>query len=152
MSIDWKDLFLSFQGRIGRMHFWIAFLVLVGAGALLQFIPIIGQLLGLALLWPQVAIQAKRLHDMGRTAWFALIPPVVTVLCGVAAAVTGGATVMAAYRRNDADALATAAGGVGLIALFIVLPFLTLVGFLLWIGLSRSQPHDNRYGPPPETP
>lgn len=152
MTIDWKSLFLSFDGRIGRIHFWLGFALLFGVSFVLQFIPIIGQLLGLLLLWPQVAIHAKRLHDIGRTAWLMLVPFLVTVVCFVAAAVTGGAAVLGAMRQQDNAALATAAGGAAFVILFLVLPFLVGLGFLLWVGLSRSQPHDNRYGPPPATP
>jgi uncharacterized membrane protein YhaH (DUF805 family) len=152
MNIDWKDLFLSFEGRIGRTHFWIGFALLFGVSFLLQFIPVIGQLVGLLLLWPQVAIHAKRLHDFGRTALLMLVPFVVTIVCIVAAAVTGGAAIFAAMRQNNNDALAQGAAGAGLLIIFLVLPFLVALGFLLWVGLTRSDPGENRYGPPPAVP
>ena len=42
--MDWKTLFLSANGRIGRQPFWIGVAILIVAGMVLNFIPIIGQL------------------------------------------------------------------------------------------------------------
>lgn len=149
MQIDWKALFLDMNGRIGRIQFWIGFGIIIAVSLVLQIVPIIGQLLGLLLIWPQVAVHAKRLHDMGRTAWLMVIPLVVTIACVVAAVMSGGATVLAAMRQDDNQALASAAGGIGLTLLFLLLPILVGFGFLLWVGLSRGDPQPNRFGPPP---
>lgn len=149
-KLDWKFLFLSFQGRIGRIHFWIAFLILVGASVVVQLVPIVGQLAFLVLFWPHLAIQAKRLHDIGRPAWLMAIPPAVTFLAGFLGALVGGPAFMAAMKQNSAVDFSDLTRGIIAVSLAILAPFLTLVGFLLWIGLSRSQPRDNRYGPLPE--
>ena len=149
-KLDWKFLFLSFQGRIGRIYFWIAFLLLVGAGVVVQLIPIVGQLIGFALLWPHLAIQAKRLHDIGRSAWLMAIPPAVTFVSVSLGAYIGGPTLIAALNRNDSGAIADLSRGLVVMLLSVAIPLLILAGFLLWIGLTRSQPRCNRYGPLPE--
>jgi hypothetical protein len=47
---------LSFNGRIRRQHFWIGWLICLGAGVVLGWIPILGTLLSIALIWPNLAI------------------------------------------------------------------------------------------------
>ena len=82
--MDWNYLFTSFEGRIGRQPFWIGSLALTVAsfvvslvmaaifgqgvlGSLLQFI------VALAILYPSVAIAAKRFHDRDKSGWWILI-------------------------------------------------------------------------------
>lgn len=77
-----QQMFFSFDGRISRREFW-----LYGVGGLLG-LGLLGQaLLGiagmkaehadlavnLALVWPALAISAKRWHDRGRSAAWLLI-------------------------------------------------------------------------------
>src|SRR5690554_5930167 len=73
-GVDWQNLFLSFEGRTRRSHFWIAWLILLGVGVVAGWIPILGALISLALIWPNLAISVKRLHDMGRSGWLVLVP------------------------------------------------------------------------------
>ncbi len=150
MRIDWKALFLSTRGRVGRQAFWIAFAVLIVVGIVLNLIPIIGQLLALLLVWPYVAVGAKRLHDVGRTAWWMLAPLLLSIGCFVAAAVAGGASFLAAFQQNDNQAIGQAVGGLGVLLLLVCLAILIPPGFLLWLGLDKGDEGTNRYGPPPE--
>lgn len=77
---DFASAMFSFNGRLRRQHFWISWLILFGAGFVTGLIPIIGGLIGLVLIWPNVAITVKRLHDMGKTGWFAVIPWVANIV------------------------------------------------------------------------
>lgn len=54
----------SFEGRTRRSHFWIGWLICLGVGVVAGWIPIIGALISLLLIWPNLAIPVKRLHDM----------------------------------------------------------------------------------------
>ena len=54
-GFDWQKLFLSFEGRIRRSHFWIGWLILLGVNVVISWIPIIN-LLGIVLIWPNLAI------------------------------------------------------------------------------------------------
>jgi uncharacterized membrane protein YhaH (DUF805 family) len=112
-------------------------------------VPIIGWLLGFLLIWPQIVIHAKRLHDMGHTAWLLFAPFVISIAAFVAAAVVGGAGLLAAMQQGEWSGMWTAAGGIGLSIILVMIAFLTGIAFLLWVGLSRGQPGENRYGPPP---
>ncbi len=76
------QILFSFRGRIPRKVFW-----LYGVGALLLFSVISMLLLGIAgveqrkaevianalLIWPGLAIGAKRWHDRDRSGWWVLI-------------------------------------------------------------------------------
>lgn len=151
--MDWKALFLSPNGRIGRRDFWIGFLIIFVASIVTNVIPVIGHLLGLLLLWPQVCIHAKRLHDASRSAWLMLIPFGVFIVCLVLALVTGGAAVVSAIMMGnsgqDAAATAAAMSGAAAVGGFFALAVLVGFAFLLWVGLSKGTDGPNTYGPPP---
>jgi len=88
--MNWGQLLFSFDGRIGRGTYWgftVAVIVLFcllggvmfmttdfsnpqggsGIGGILAFVA------GLAIIWPALAIQAKRWHDVDKSAWWILI-------------------------------------------------------------------------------
>lgn len=90
--MNWKNLLFSFEGRVGRGPYWGLFLVSVvlfggltamsvmsalnaadpaaaGGGALSA----VTMIAGLLFLWPALAIQAKRWHDVDKSAWWILI-------------------------------------------------------------------------------
>jgi uncharacterized membrane protein YhaH (DUF805 family) len=93
--MDFAHLFFSFDGRIRRMHFWIGVIVLwvvqwavwsvtiggaMGAavmagnpGAAFSGVGLIGVVVFVAMVWPSVALQAKRWHDRNKTGWMVLI-------------------------------------------------------------------------------
>ena len=66
--------YIDFDGRASRSEYWWFFLLAVG----LSFIPVIGWILRLVILLPSLAVQARRLHDMNRSAWWLLllVPPI----------------------------------------------------------------------------
>lgn len=76
-----SELYFSFNGRIGRQTFWIhGVLLLAGIYLVALLLDALfgaeGGLLGLItllLIWPQLAIQAKRWHDRDKSAWWLLI-------------------------------------------------------------------------------
>ncbi|WAC59418.1 DUF805 domain-containing protein [Brevundimonas sp. SL130] len=148
-GLDWQKLLFAFEGRTRRSHFWIGWLILLGVGVVAGWLPIIGSLISLALIWPNLAISVKRLHDMGKTGWLIAIPwasSVVFFIVGfvmvVMAAVANG---MTDYDFDEDPAAMLALIGPGIIA-FLLSAVVPLI-FLLWIGLVDSQKGDNRYGP-----
>ncbi|HZZ37412.1 MAG TPA: DUF805 domain-containing protein [Caulobacteraceae bacterium] len=106
--MNFANLFLSFNGRTRRLHFWIGLIILWvieavifsvflggaiaaaaagggganGASAMFAGTGLIGCLLLLALVWPALAIQVKRWHDRDKSGWMVLINliPLVGVL------------------------------------------------------------------------
>jgi uncharacterized membrane protein YhaH (DUF805 family) len=150
--MDWKTLFLDANGRIGQKDFWIGWLVLFVAGFILGLIPVIGFLIAIANIYFSICLHAKRLHDMGKTAWLMLIPFGASVVGMAIAFAVGGAAMFAGAMGDDATAAAGAAGGmIAAILVFLVI-FVVNIGFLLWVGLTKGDPMDNRFGPPRTQP
>lgn len=149
-GFDWKTLLFSFEGRIRRSHFWIGWLILLGVGVVAGWIPFLGALISLLLIWPNLAITVKRLHDMGQTGWLVVVPWVVSIVgMFVGFGMIGMSAVMnaAALENEDPAAILALIGpAFGLLALIL----LVSLGFLLWIGLTDSQKGDNRFGPNPK--
>ena len=117
-----KDLLFSFEGRIGRKPFWLTLLAMVavgilinvlvlgamfagaasadpeggGGGAMGAVIMVVMVVLGVAMLWISLAVQAKRWHDLDKSAWWILINLVPAVgglialiMCGFMAGTQG---------------------------------------------------------------
>ena len=72
-GFDFQKAMFSFDGRLRRSHFWIAWLILFAIGFVVGMVPVIN-MLGIVLLWPHLAIGVKRLHDMGKPGWLIAIP------------------------------------------------------------------------------
>ncbi len=149
-GFDWKVLLFSFQGRIRRQHFWIGWLILLGAGVVAGWIPFLGGLIALALIWPNLAIAVKRLHDMGQSGWLVAIPWVVTIVAvfvGFGTVGISAITNAAALENEDPAAIiALITPAIGMVAVIC----LVNLGFLLWIGLTPGTNGDNRHGPDPK--
>jgi uncharacterized membrane protein YhaH (DUF805 family) len=114
--------FRWFQGRAGRREYWtqIAFLFVVSylmAGA--------SPILKLVLTVILMLIQIRRVHDLGRSAWWAVAATVAPILL-----------IVPVLRVASLD-VATITGVVFELILLLV------------IGVPPGDPDDNRFGPPP---
>ena len=149
--MDWKSLFFSAEGRIGRGEFWIGWLVLLGVSVVTGWIPLIGMLISLVAIYCTVCIYAKRLHDMGKSGWLQVIPIAVGILAGgwAVMSIGAGAAMSAMSGGSDEAVAAGALGGLGMGLLGLAVAFLVWIGFLLWIGLTPGEPAANRFGAPP---
>ena len=152
-------LFISPRGRIRRGVFWLGFAAVMVASLLLSAIRWPGQPLVLLLLWPQICIYGKRLHDMGRSAWLLLLVFAALAVIFLIAAALGLLGFSAGFRpapRLDAHGMAvqTAASHLPLTLLLVgfgvfLVGLTCSLAFLLWVGLSKGAPAGNRFGPPP---
>lgn len=136
-------------GRIGRTVYWAGFIIIMALSVGLGALGPIGGLFALMLVWPQICIQAKRLHDINRSAWLMLIPIVVIIGSWIMAAQVGGAPLMMAMESNDNDALVKLANNRPSVLFVVVAPILVGFGFLFWVGLTGGAIGPNRFGPPP---
>ena len=151
--MNWQFLFLSANGRIGQKDFWIGFLILFVGGFILGLIPVIGQIISIALIYPWVCLFSKRLHDFGKTGWLAAVPFGIWAIAGVLAVMAmigGGAAAVGAAGAGVGDAAAAggmmaALAGMGLV---LMLAFVVYIGFTLWVGLTKGDPASNKYGAP----
>jgi uncharacterized membrane protein YhaH (DUF805 family) len=149
--MDWKSLFFSAEGRIGRQAFWIGWLMLLGVQVVAGWIPVVGHALGLVALFAWVCLCTKRLHDMGRSGWWQA-PPFALSLALVIGSVMwiGVGAALAAIGDGNPEVVALA--GVGVLLMSIVVAFVSMIAFTLWVGVAEGEPGENRYGEPPLTP
>ena len=95
--MDWKYLFTSFEGRIGRQQWWLGYLAAIAAlvivmlflrttyGDVLGYgapeddssVPVVAAIIMvvcyLAFTYASLALSAKRWHDRGKSAWWILV-------------------------------------------------------------------------------
>jgi uncharacterized membrane protein YhaH (DUF805 family) len=74
-----KD-YAVFSGRARRKEYWMYTLFYIIFAVALSIVDsilgmvVLGTIYSLALLIPSIAVTVRRLHDTGRTGWWALIP------------------------------------------------------------------------------
>jgi uncharacterized membrane protein YhaH (DUF805 family) len=133
----WITLFTSPSGRISRRQFWLhGMLVIVVCDLLLTWIPLIGQLLALALLWGSICIGFKRFHDVGYPGWWSLV----SIVPFFASAVLFS---LSFYFYNLAGLLwllTEVLAGIGL---------LIALAQLIFVYIRPGQQGPNQYGPDP---
>jgi uncharacterized membrane protein YhaH (DUF805 family) len=74
--------YANFNGRARRQEYWMFFLVnfiiafVLGfiAGLVSPQLALIGNIYSLAVLMPGIAVAVRRVHDVGKSGWFILIP------------------------------------------------------------------------------
>jgi len=146
--MDWKSLFFSAEGRIGRQAFWIGWLMLLGVQVVAGWVPLIGQVIGLIAVFAWVCLCTKRLHDMGRSGWWQLLPMVLGPVLIIGSALSiGFSAIFGEITNIDTDWAALA--GVGGLVVSVAIAFFSLAAFTLWVGVSEGQVGENRYGEPP---
>lgn len=79
--------YANFNGRARRKEYWmfvlfnfIASFILGFIGGLLDF-PILANLYSFAVLLPSIAVGVRRMHDVGKSGWYILIPIYNFILC-----------------------------------------------------------------------
>jgi len=72
--------YATFSGRARRKEYWMFVLFnfivsfVFGFGSVLIGMPVIANLYTLAVLLPSIAVGVRRMHDVGKSGWFLLIP------------------------------------------------------------------------------
>ncbi len=105
--MNWKNLLFSFEGRVGRGPYWMYFVVMLvvfGGLSALSMMALVNaenpssaggmaslpmMIAMLVMIWPSLAILAKRWHDVEKSAWWILIA-FVPVVGGLIALVFNG--------------------------------------------------------------
>lgn len=81
---DWQYLFSSFEGRINRQPFWTGVVVLIVInvaiaivtsilGAIWGPLSYLGTIASLIMIYPALALYAKRWHDRSKSGWWSLV-------------------------------------------------------------------------------
>lgn len=151
-AYDFAWAMFKFDGRMRRSHYWISWLILLGIGFVVGLVSLIIPFANLLMLWPQLATQVKRLHDMGRTGWWAAAPIAANVIGLIVIFMTIGIAAFnnpqALESENPAAIWALFAPMLGVVAVLSIIN----LGFWLWIGIADTQPGRNQYGPNPKNP
>ena len=151
--MDWRTLFLTYEGRIDQKDYWLGALILFVIGLLASALHILAPLIWLALIYPWICVIAKRLHDFGKSGWLILLPIVIACLALTAGAVLGVFGAIAAFVTGSGwdhpGAWGVFLGALGAAFSFFLVAGLAKLVFLIWVGLARGDPGPNRYGPPP---
>ena len=127
--MNFDTLFVSSAGRTARNHFIGALVTLLAVFAFYYFL-VPGrnsQWVQLVLLFPAIVLHARRLHDMGRSAWLLVVP---------AALIVGNAWLYLFEPGVASKGIVTAAAVVA------------SAGFIVWGLIGKSQAETNRYGSP----
>ena len=136
-----------FRGRAQRSEFWWFFLFSVVSSAIVGFVPVIGQLYSLVLVIPSLAVSARRLHDIGRSAWWLLLHLV--SFLALAAGLVALVVIAFAYESSNAEDV------VVIVSVIAIVSFLIALGCLIVLLVFFAHPGAvgaNRYGPDPLHP
>lgn len=84
--------YVNFEGRARRSEYWYFFLfniiisiALSVVGAIMKSpISMLSNIYALATLLPSIAVAIRRMHDVGKSGWFCLIPIYNIILCATA--------------------------------------------------------------------
>jgi uncharacterized membrane protein YhaH (DUF805 family) len=127
--MNYQSVFANPLGRTSRAHFIGGLIVLLLAAAFYRFLVkagLNGQWVLLTLLFPAFVLHARRLHDMGMTAWLLVVP---VALTGVGVWPHPGS-------RTSLEATLTPIG----LAIFAAVA--------LWCCLGKGKAEANRFGEP----
>jgi uncharacterized membrane protein YhaH (DUF805 family) len=134
--VDWQDLFLSFDGRIGRARFWfgagVGFAFFFAGLVCIGLIPYFGMLMALVFFLSAasvfIPIGIKRLHDRGKSGKWLLVFYALPVFLEWASGVSR------TFLPSSLLALAA---------------LMVLVWSVVELGLLRGSEGSNQYGPGP---
>ena len=79
--------YAQFTGRARRAEYWYFFLFNILVGVVLGVIagvikvPLLANVVSLAFFIPSIAVGVRRMHDVGKSGWFFLIPIYNLILC-----------------------------------------------------------------------
>lgn len=139
--MDWPHLFFSFDGRIGRQSFWIAFATVLAMEltcrlATSQFADgeRISTIVSLAFAYPEFAVFAKRGHDRN-------IPPLAIGVFFLLSVAMDFLTVIGMAGTSDEPSAP-------LLVLAVPCALFAVV-LLIELGMRRGTVGPNRYGPDP---
>jgi uncharacterized membrane protein YhaH (DUF805 family) len=121
------NLLAWLSGRASRKEFWLWFVILMAAGAVLDRVGLSGGSPGIAIVF--FAIQSRRMHDFGLSGWWGAGVNLIALVLAVAVVLSG------------------VPGGVdmGLLAWACI-----MIPYYLWLGIRRGHDGENRFGPPPK--
>jgi len=129
--MNFESLFVYPNGRTSRAQFVPALITLVAAVVFYAYLVKgrTGQWSMLVLVIPALILHARRLHDLGHTAWLLLVPGILVV------------TTFAIWLR-------LVSLGAQLQSVVPLAALVVSLGFALWGCMAKGQAEANRFGAP----
>jgi uncharacterized membrane protein YhaH (DUF805 family) len=132
--------YAQFSGRTSRPEYWV-FVAFLFVAQILSFLiaPMVAAFFALLSAMPGLSAAARRLHDIGRSGWWLILPAIVIpawLLVWIASAAAAMA-VRVDPLDNEIYFLSASAMMLG------------VVGFMVFWLAAPSQPGPNKYGPNP---
>jgi uncharacterized membrane protein YhaH (DUF805 family) len=143
-------MFSFFTGRSNRQEFWISVVLLIVVAFVLTALHMDSAMAAITIMW--VITWIRRLHDIGRPGWWALVPIALIITIVFGGFALGGQPLINALMAIQAmnasyaipDKVAYLLLGIG--GLAMVIQF----GFTIWLGAKKGDGGSNRFGAPPE--
>jgi uncharacterized membrane protein YhaH (DUF805 family) len=134
--------FADFNGRAGLSEFWWFILFSFLGGLVLGIVSsILANIFSLIILVPQIAVTARRLHDINKTGWTQLWWNIGMAI-GLGLMIFGFASMF--FPGGLAGGGSALLGGVGAIII------LASIGFAIYLLIKSGDAGENQYGPVPE--
>jgi uncharacterized membrane protein YhaH (DUF805 family) len=158
------SLLFSFKGRIGASELLKGSIIIIIVGVVFSLIPYFSLsywglgMLGIILIWPWLALFAKRFHDAGKSGWLSLLPLLASFILSFAVGKVLGKFIP--VDTSAAEKIAETGDIVGamtasveatmpqLIPSTILGVIVSLVIVFLLNALIKSDPEENQFGAP----
>lgn len=135
------DFMKLFAGRVDRTTFIIFTVAAFVLNLVLGWIPLLGQLLSLALGVLGIGMGIRRLHDISMSGWYVLI-----FLLPMVGGVFAAGSMMGAMMGNSLVGFGMMGANIGLMGLLSLIS----LGFLIYLCVKSGDPAANQYGPVPD--
>jgi len=148
--------YAKFRGRAGRSEYWWFFLFTVLAQTVASSISDdFGNLVGLAVFLPGLAVHVRRMHDTGRSGWWvgAFYGSIGVVIVSVVVLIVDAALDFEVFSNgtfasDDFFGDNVSAGSVALVGIATLAALALLIINIVFL-CQRSNANENRFGPPP---
>jgi len=140
--MNWVNLFTSFEGRISRQPFWIAWAILIAVDVTVWLVTQqfnddrIDSVADLVMIYPQFAVCAKRGHDRNTPAW---VVGAFFVLVAIFDLLVLGGWISGSNLARQTPLVTAIVIPIGIFALVLIVD----------LGFRRGTVGPNRYGPDP---
>ena len=132
--------YFTFSGRASRSEYWLWVLFT----SLVQVIPLIGGLIGLAALIPSLAVTSRRLHDIGKSGWYQLL-----FFVASAVAWTGFVLFLVLGFGALEEENGLPAKFLFLLSIVAAVAAIAVIGILVMWFVRKGDEGPNKYGPDP---
>ncbi len=137
-------------GRSSRQEYWISVALLIVGALVLNYFNMQAASVAITIMW--ILTWIRRLHDIGKPSWFAILPLVAIIALVAGGLALGGQAFVQSIEKMQASGGAPAVDKDAYIFFAILLGgFIVQFGFTIWLGAKKGDEGGNKFGPPPST-